>query len=379
MSILSECPACHRKQSVRNKICRCGEDLDRAKRSKRVKYWISYRIPGSRKKYRQVVGLSIKKAKDADSKRKVQKRENRIFDMIPKSNISFSALAQWYLKLKKVKKLAMYEITKVHLDKFNSVFGETMVNRIRLTDLENYQADLVDKRHSFSYIDQIIGSARTVVKKAADDDRISRDCLQPFRKLRKLLKKNANARDVIFTHEQYEKVLSKLPLHLKPIFVTGYWTGMRLDEILELTWNKVDLKNRLIHLEAEDTKDDDPRRIPILDPLHDILSKIPQAIHDDHVFLFKGIPLKDIRTGFYGAMKATGVPFGRKTHGGLTFHDLRHTFNTNMRRAGVPESVIMQITGHATREMFDRYNLVDESDADEAAQTMLKYMENRGY
>jgi len=66
-----------------------GEDLDRAKRSKRVKYWISYRIPGSRKKYRQVVGLSIKKAKDADSKRKVQKRENRIFDMIPKdSNIT---------------------------------------------------------------------------------------------------------------------------------------------------------------------------------------------------------------------------------------------------------------------------------------------------
>ena len=48
---------------------------------------------------------------------------------------------------------------------------------------------------------------------------------------------------------------------------------------------------------------------------------------------------------------------------GSTRHDLRHTFNTYMRKAGVAESVIMQITGHATREMFDRYNTVDEDDA----------------
>ena len=33
-----------------------------------------------------------------------------------------------------------------------------------------------------------------------------------------------------------------------------------------------------------------------------------------------------------------------------------------MRKAGVPESVIMKITGHSTREMFDRYNSVDVED-----------------
>lgn len=40
----------------------------------------------------------------------------------------------------------------------------------------------------------------------------------------------------------------------------------------------------------------------------------------------------------------------------------RHTFNTNMRKAGVAESVIMETTGHVTRKMFDRYNTVDEVD-----------------
>jgi hypothetical protein len=44
---------------------------------------------------------------------------------------------------------------------------------------------------------------------------------------------------------------------------------------------------------------------------------------------------------------------------GFVFHDLRHTFNTYMRKAGVAESVIMEITGHSTWEMFDRYNTVN--------------------
>ncbi len=48
--------------------------------------------------------------------------------------------------------------------------------------------------------------------------------------------------------------------------------------------------------------------------------------------------------------------------GGFIFHDLRHTFNTNMRKADVPESVIMSIMGHSTRQMFDRYNKIDGED-----------------
>ena len=54
--------------------------------------------------------------------------------------------------------------------------------------------------------------------------------------------------------------------------------------------------------------------------------------------------------------------------------DGRHTFVTNMRKAGVSESVIMQITGHLTREMFDRYNTVDEDDTRRAVERMEKYV-----
>ena len=45
-----------------------------------------------------------------------------------------------------------------------------------------------------------------------------------------------------------------------------------------------------------------------------------------------------------------------------------------MRKAGVPESVIMEITGHSTREMFDRYNTIDEDDTRKAVDQLEVYL-----
>lgn len=51
MAILQQCPACCMKQSIKNKICNSyGEDLEKAKRSKKVKHWIYYRLPGGKQK-----------------------------------------------------------------------------------------------------------------------------------------------------------------------------------------------------------------------------------------------------------------------------------------------------------------------------------------
>ena len=149
MAILAECPFCHRRQTVKSKKCLsrngngCGADLEKAKRAGKVHYWIAYRLPGGKQKFEKLTGenaTSIEYARDADAKRKVQNRENRIFDIKPESKMTFQELADWYLDLEKVKSMSYFPTLKIYLKKFSSEFGSTIVNQIKAAELENLQA-----------------------------------------------------------------------------------------------------------------------------------------------------------------------------------------------------------------------------------------------
>jgi len=375
MAILAECPGCHKKQSVSNRLCDCGEDLVKAKKSKRVRFWINYRIPGGKQK-RESVGYSIEEAKDADGKRRSQKRENRIFDIKPDAKMSFYELTKWYLNLESVKALARYPILKINLNSFNAVFGDNIVNTLKPVDLENYQVKRKAQGQADSYIDQQIAMARAMINKAFDNDIVSGDIIKIFKRVKKLLKGDSNARDRVLSSDEFNRLMEALPSHTRAVVATGYYGGMRKGEVLNLTWSHIDMKNRIIKLEASETKDREARKIPICDGLYDILLSIPKAIHDDHVFLFKGKPIKDFRTALRRACRDAGIPYGRRTKDGFVFHDTRHCFNTNMRRSGVPESVIMKITGHSTREMFLRYDTVDSSDIRKAVDQMEGFLKS---
>jgi integrase len=372
MAILAECPICGRRQKLSNKVCVCGENLDKAKRSGKIEYWTVYRAGGKQKW--ELVGDSIEKARDAEGKRRSQKREGRIFDIKRECKMTFEELAKWYLNLERVKVLSSYWHIQTKLDRFNAEFGKMIVSEIKPSMLENYQAKRKAQKRADATIDQEIKAARTMVKKAFFNGLVGGDTHRTFQAVKNLLRPNSNARKRILTPEEYSRLWEVLPLRIKGIFATAYYTGMREGEILNLTWDKVSLKDRSIKLESGDTKDKEPRVIPICDELHDILKRISGNLNDTHVFLDHGQPIKNFYAGLKAACEKAGIPYGRFTKDGFVFHDLRHTFNTYMRKAGVQESVIMEITGHSTREMFDRYNTVDLDDKKEAVKRFEGYL-----
>lgn len=359
MAILAECPVCHRKQKTRNKICLgCGNDMDKAKRSKAVKYWITYRLPGGKQR-REPVGDSIEEARDANGKRRGQKRENRIFEILPEANQTFEQLADWYLGLEKTKRLAYYTGLKSNLKRFNEVFGDIKVCDLKVTDLESYQ---IRRTNDFApkTIDDQISAAKTMVTKALNDDLIGGgDLLKPFRLTKNLLRKGDNRRK---RHLEYLQIYGALPKHSKAIFAMGYYTGMRKGEILNLSWDKVDLKSRMIYLSAEDTKERRTKKVPIAKTLRSELMQLPGP-HTGNVFTYGKKQMGDISQGIKVACQKVGIKYGRFIDGGFIFHDLRHSFITNCRRAGIDRNVQYAITGHSnSRDMNQRYDTISEAD-----------------
>jgi len=196
---------------------------------------------------------------------------------------------------------------------------------------------------------------------------------------------------------------------VQDVVTFGYITGWRLHEVLNLRWRNIDFDAGEVRLDVGSTKNGDGRIFPfdlvpelrqVLDrrrEAHQALTKRQQkgvltfapkrdAQRQAEAFVFtpkSGEKVNSFYKRWWTACRAAGIAdrivektladgsVQREAHPGRIFHDFRRTAVRNLVNAGVPERVAMQITGHRTRAIFDRYHIVSPEDLREAARKLV--------
>jgi integrase len=184
-----------------------------------------------------------------------------------------------------------------------------------------------------------------------------------------------------FEYDEFTGLRSELPEPLRPVITFGYNTGCRKGETLFIEWTQVDLAAKEVRLYEDDTKNSEPRILPLFGELLEMLLMLHEKRQTLYptcrwVFTRDGRNrIKDFRGAWDEACKRAGLwnkDLGRPTR---LFHDLRRTGARNLVRAGVPEAVVMRIGGWKTRSVFDRYNIVSTRDLHDAAAKLELYHE----
>lgn len=155
---------------------------------------------------------------------------------------------------------------------------------------------------------------------------------------------------------EYPKLLKearKGPWYLEPIIVLDVNTGLRRHNILNLRWDQVDFKRRIVRIESR-TKNGRPHNLPLNDTAFEKLKEVHRKTGmRTHVFChlegkFEGKPITDVKNAFNGARMRAKIRDFR-------FHDLRHTFCSWLAIRGVPLTAIQKLAGHASFKMTLRY------------------------
>ncbi len=182
-----------------------------------------------------------------------------------------------------------------------------------------------------------------------------------------------NVRTGFLEYEDYLKLLEVLPKYLVPVFKFAYKSGWRRSEILNLKWDMVNLEDGLISIPPGMTKNNKGRMFYLDDELKQMFNSTRvyqrwtlQIEEAEWVFVGPNGRIKDFRYAWKKACKNAGV----KYH----FHDLRRTAARNLIRAGVSQRVAQEITGHLTASVFDRYNIVSDTDLKDAVLKQQNYL-----
>lgn len=156
------------------------------------------------------------------------------------------------------------------------------------------------------------------------------------------------------TERQYELLpdLRKVEFvdHLKPLILLSLKTGMRQGEVFNLDWRDVDLDNKILTVEGDTSKSGQTRHIPIHPEILTVLTnwRKPEE-RQGYVFPSKsGGRLDNVKKSWIGVLARAEIKEFR-------WHDMRHTFASNLVMKGAALNSVRLLLGHSNITMTQRY------------------------
>ncbi len=314
---------------------------------KRGNWWIDYYACGKRK--REKIGSSKSLAISVLHKRKAEIAENRYLDIKKEQKIKFEDFADEYLELHSKPNNKSWEKSDVNnIKSLKRYFSGRYLYEITPLMIERFKTERikeVSRRHiplSPATVNRNLACLKSMFNKAIQWGKLEEN---PFKAV-KLLKEN-NKRLRYLEKEEIVKLLARCSRHLRPIVVVALNTGMRKGEILGLKWQDMDFKRGIIYL--YNTKNGEKREIPINEMVKTALLRTLKHPDSPYIFCDKtGRPFKDIKKSFFTALTKSGII-------NFHFHDLRHTFASQLVMAGVDLNTVRELMGHKSLEMTLRY------------------------
>jgi integrase len=259
----------------------------------------------------------------------------------------------------------------LHLDKF---FAGMDIVRIDEHAIDRYIKVQRDEKRKDATIRRSLTVLRAILNYAHEDRRFGLPAVPSFKHR---MPHDSTARKGFTDAKDFSKLLTLLPEKVRPLAIFQFRTGCRTGAALKITWDHVSKDCSEIELPGEITKSGEPLTLPLVgDGLKDVAMWLKKQ------FRVVGKPIFAIgRDGAKTGGKETyryywnracdklGLgTFDKKTrrYSGLRPHDLRRSAVKNMIRAGVPRNVAMEISGHKTESIFNRYHIVEISDVKRA-------------
>lgn len=314
-------------------------------------WWIDFYHQG--KRVRRKVGPSKRVAEMALADVEVKKAKQEFLGVCEPKSILFKDFAEEYLEYSKANKAeSSYQRDKTTIDKhLVPLWGHLQISRISTKMIEEYKGKRIEHVVA-STVTRELFTLKNMLKKAVEWGYLKESAAAPVKKL-----KSGTPHFRYLSKEEIRGLLESCSKsdnpHLYPFVFTALNTGMRLGEITALEWKDIDFKRKILRVDNKEehhTKNYQVRAIPMNDVLVNVLRKVPRRLDSPYVFQRRsGEKFHKMKTSYMNARERVGLTDVR-------FHDLRHTFASQLVMAGVDIRTVQELLGHKDINMTMRYS-----------------------